>query len=86
MNVNKPSLEELQIELLAICREVATDILMIECLLQYHRGAFSVSGEYTEKDYDLALRRLTEYNDQHILDIATVSNGIKEHLEDLNHE
>ena len=80
MKIEKPTLTELREELIANAKELVSDIFLLECLIQYHNGAFKVAGDYSDEDCGLALCRVVDYIEQHIKDIDTVSNGIKKRL------
>lgn len=78
--IEKPSLEELHEELVVTCKEIVSDIFLLECLIQYSKEAFTVTGEYSDEDCGLTLCRVVDYIEQHIKDIETLSGGIKKHL------
>lgn len=80
MEISEPTLDELQDELVENCKELISDIFMLECLLQYQKGTFLVSREYTEEDCEMTLYRLTDYINQHIQDVEVVGNGIRKRL------
>ena len=61
MKIEKPTLTELREELIANAKELMSDIFLLECLIQYHNGAFEVSGDYSDEDCGLALCRMVDY-------------------------
>lgn len=80
MRIDASSLDELREDLVANCKELASDIFLLECLIQYGKGSFAISGEYSNGDRGLALRRVVDYIEQHVKDIDTVSAGIRKLL------
>lgn len=77
MRIEKPTnVSELQDELIINCQELMSDIFLLECLIQYSKGQFSISGKYSAEDCGLALRRVTSYIEQHSKDTITISSTI----------
>jgi len=82
--IDAPTLDELQAELIANCKEVISDVLLLECLIQLSKEETITSNIYTASDYDLALHRVVNYIEQHSNDICTLSNGILKRLTNRN--
>lgn len=77
MRIEKPTnVSELQDELIVNCQELISDIFLLECLIQYSKDQYSISGKYSAEDCGLALRRVVNYIEQHCKDTITISGAI----------
>lgn len=81
MKIGKATLKELHETLVINCDELVSDIFLLECLIQYNEGRFTVDGSYSDKDYELILHRVTSYVEQHLNEISTANTGILKRLQ-----
>ena len=80
MEIKESTLLELQNELVINYRDLTSDILLLECLIQCKRELFSINGKYYSEEYDLTVYRIASYIEQHSKEIITISKAIKINL------
>lgn len=82
--IDAPTLGESQEELIANCKEMISGVFLLECLIQQNKGETVISDIYSVNDYNLSLRRVVDYIEQHCKDICTVSSGMLKLLSNRN--